>query len=175
MKDRGLNVPDDALYNAAALSLVLHTTSPLIPTFRSDVRMFQAVDGGSKEVTETWIGGGCDLTPYVHSPEEWSEWHGGVKVVCDAWGMEYGDMKVKCDEYFYIPCRKEHRGVGGVFFDEIMADEKGLGFAEGLVESWMPGWMEIVDRRVGEGWTERQKEVSEREVIGGGGSITRRY
>jgi hypothetical protein len=38
MKARGVNVPDDGRYNAAALSLVLHTRNPHVPTFRSDVR-----------------------------------------------------------------------------------------------------------------------------------------
>jgi coproporphyrinogen III oxidase len=27
--------------------------------------------------------------------------------------------------YFYIPCRKEHRGIGGLFFDDIATGEAG--------------------------------------------------
>lgn len=27
--------------------------------------------------------------------------------------------------YFYIPCRKEHRGIGGLFFDDVASDEAG--------------------------------------------------
>ena len=38
MKARGVSVPNDGRYNAAALSLVLHTRNPHVPTFRSDVR-----------------------------------------------------------------------------------------------------------------------------------------
>jgi coproporphyrinogen III oxidase len=28
-------------------------------------------------------------------------------------------MKKNCDNYFYIPSRGEHRGIGGVFFDDL--------------------------------------------------------
>jgi coproporphyrinogen III oxidase len=27
--------------------------------------------------------------------------------------------------YFYIPCRKEHRGIGGLFFDDVASGEAG--------------------------------------------------
>lgn len=39
---RGRAVAAGAPYCAAALSLVLHSTNPLLPTFRSDVRYFEA-------------------------------------------------------------------------------------------------------------------------------------
>ncbi len=31
----------------------------------------------------------------------------------------YPEFKAWCDRYFYIPARKEHRGVGGLFFDDV--------------------------------------------------------
>ena len=33
----------------------------------------------------------------------------------------YPAFKAWCDRYFYIPARKEHRGVGGLFFDDLDA------------------------------------------------------
>ena len=43
-------------YNAAALSMVLHTRSPMVPTFRSDVRIFMVrLSDGSG--TLAWFGG----------------------------------------------------------------------------------------------------------------------
>ena len=35
----------------------------------------------------------------------------------------YPKYKAWCDRYFYIPCRKEHRGVGGIFFDDLEQEE----------------------------------------------------
>jgi coproporphyrinogen III oxidase len=42
-----------------------------------------------------------------------------IKAVCDAHDpAAYGRFKKWCDDYFFIPARKEHRGVGGLFFGE---------------------------------------------------------
>jgi coproporphyrinogen III oxidase len=35
----------------------------------------------------------------------------------------YPEFKAWCDRYFYIPARREHRGVGGLFFDDVAAGE----------------------------------------------------
>lgn len=35
----------------------------------------------------------------------------------------YRRYKQWCDDYFYIPARKERRGIGGLFFDDLPADE----------------------------------------------------
>ena len=35
----------------------------------------------------------------------------------------YAKYKRWCDEYFYLPARREHRGIGGLFFDDVPADE----------------------------------------------------
>jgi len=43
-------------YCAAALSMVLHTRSPLVPTFRSDVRIFMVQPSGRGQ-TLAWFGG----------------------------------------------------------------------------------------------------------------------
>ena len=33
----------------------------------------------------------------------------------------YEECKAACDAYFYLPARREHRGVGGIFFDDLAA------------------------------------------------------
>ena len=42
-------------YSAAALSMVLHSRSPLVPTFRSDVRVFLVTDQETQE-SSAWFG-----------------------------------------------------------------------------------------------------------------------
>ena len=105
-------------YEACALSLVFHPRSPMVPTFRADVRRFRV--GG-----KAWYGGGADLTPYYLFDEDAEEFHDKYRAVCDSHDKNaeasevYAACKDWCDEYFYIPARREHRGVGGVFFDDL--------------------------------------------------------
>lgn len=58
-----LEIQAGDVYSAAALSIVLHSRSPMVPTFRSDVRIFFVQS--NKKSTMAWFGGGADLTPYV--------------------------------------------------------------------------------------------------------------
>jgi coproporphyrinogen III oxidase len=40
--------------------------------------------------------------------------------VCDQYSVRlHPEYKAWCDRYFYIPARKEHRGIGGIFFDDL--------------------------------------------------------
>ena len=42
------------------------------------------------------------------------------KDVCDvSTPGTYEKCKKWCDDYFYLPARKEHRGIGGIFFDDL--------------------------------------------------------
>ena len=109
-------ITEGAQYSACALSFVLHARSPLVPTLRGDVRVFAVGD-------EEWYGGGIDLTPTYVDAEDCEFFHSSLSQLCRAHAEAetYSEMKKTCDEYFYIPCRGEHRGVGGVFFDDLTA------------------------------------------------------
>ncbi len=152
-------------YSAAAMSLVFHSAHPHIPTLRADVRVFE-VEG------QKWFGGGCDLTPFYVHEEDFRAFHGFWKDVCDDFtpdGSSYEKYKAWCDEYFYIPARKEHRGIGGLFFDDL--DDEGGGHGEGVggggggVEEFvrkvgngiLPSWMPIVERRRDMAVTEEER------------------
>ena len=46
--------------------------------------------------------------------------HNGLKILCDEYSPnKYYEFKKWCDEYFYLPHRKEARGAGGIFFDYL--------------------------------------------------------
>ncbi|GAQ86634.1 coproporphyrinogen III oxidase [Klebsormidium nitens] len=103
-----------APYFAGALSLVFHSASPMVPTFRSDIRYFEI------EGQPGWFGGGADLTPSYLFEEDARDFHAFYKALCERHGPGlYPQYKALCDKYFYIPARKEHRGLGGIFFDDL--------------------------------------------------------
>lgn len=57
-------------------------------------------------------------------------------------------MKKCCDDYFFLPARSEHRGTGGIFFDDMEADQKGVvEFVQAVANAWMPSWLPIVAKR----------------------------
>jgi coproporphyrinogen III oxidase len=70
-------------YSAAALSMVLHSSHPMVPTFRSHVRVFlvQSASGGGN--TLAWFGGGADLTPYYLFEDDVRFFHGLYRDLCD--------------------------------------------------------------------------------------------
>jgi coproporphyrinogen III oxidase len=82
------NVAAGRPYAAAALSLVLHSRSPMVPTFRSDVRYFEVAGSTSSNsdaaAAAAWFGGGADLTPYYLFDEDAHAFHGHYRALCDA-------------------------------------------------------------------------------------------
>ncbi|GAX77329.1 hypothetical protein CEUSTIGMA_g4775.t1 [Chlamydomonas eustigma] len=142
-------------YKAAALSLVFHSAHPLIPTLRADVRFFQVDE-------QMWMGGGCDLTPaYLHEPSI-TQFHLYWKNMCDRYGTHlYHQMKEECDRYFYIPARKEHRGTGGIFYDDLSSEESGFNvsaFTEEVGSGFLPSWLPSVEALRSLPYTEEQRQ-----------------
>mmetsp|Transcript_27993 Transcript_27993/g.39429 ORF Transcript_27993/g.39429 Transcript_27993/m.39429 type:complete len:394 (-) Transcript_27993:169-1350(-) len=148
-------------YSAAALSIVLHSRSPLVPTFRSDVRIFLVQHSADNSMA--WFGGGADLTPYYLVEDDISEFHAMYKGLCDNSlssfdEFSYETMKKACDDYFYLPARSEHRGTGGIFFDDMEATTESLEFVQGVSNTWMPSWLPIIERHRDEEYTDQQRQ-----------------
>jgi coproporphyrinogen III oxidase len=103
-----------------------------------------------------------DLTPSYVVEEDCAAFHAALKRTCDAHGASYADMKKTCDDYFYLPARREHRGVGGVFFDDLDAPWAG-DFAVELMRGALADdgpYMPVAARRRGEAWSEAEKQWS---------------
>ena len=61
-----------------------------------------------------------DLTPYYGFEEDAVHFHRTCRDALDPFGAQtHGRFKKWCDEYFYLKHRKEPRGVGGIFFDDL--------------------------------------------------------
>jgi coproporphyrinogen III oxidase len=137
---------------ATGISLVLHPSSPMVPTLHAN---FRYIERGS----DAWFGGGSDLTPYYPYEEDVVHFHRTWKAVCDRHDREfYARFKAWCDRYFFIPHRNEMRGVGGIFFDELRGDmSASFAFVRDCAQSLLPAYAPIVERRRGESYGERER------------------
>jgi coproporphyrinogen III oxidase len=154
---KDLNITAGDVFSAAALSIVLHSRSPMVPTFRSDVRVFFVQ---SDTDTIAWFGGGADLTPYYLFDHDTTFFHNMYRDLCENNPKEfsYQNLKELCDHYFYLVARAEHRGTGGIFFDDMEATPENYDFVKGVANAWMPSWLPIVEKRRDTPFTEKQKQ-----------------
>jgi len=130
-------------WEAMGVSLVLHPRNPFVPTVHMNVRAFVAGD-------VFWFGGGLDLTPYYPFEEDATHFH---RVCADALAPHganwYPRYKSWCDEYFYLKHRKETRGVGGIFFDDLNEPGFDASFAltRSVGDAFLAAYLPIVERR----------------------------
>ena len=62
--------------------------------------------------------------------------------------------------YFYIPARKEHRGIGGLFFDDLSSSEvpyDAEAFTRDVGRGMLASWRPIAERRRGAAYTEAHR------------------
>jgi coproporphyrinogen III oxidase len=107
-----------AAWEAAGVSLVIHPRNPYAPTAHMNVRVFAA----RKPAAETvwWFGGGMDLTPYYGFEDDAVHFHRTCARALAPFGEAlYPKFKAACDAYFYLRHRREPRGIGGIFFDDL--------------------------------------------------------
>lgn len=156
------NIPDSLEFFAAGLSLVVHPKNPMAPTVHLNYRYFETAnaDGSSGA---WWFGGGSDLTPNYVFDEDAIHFHKSLKDVCDKYDKDYfPKFKKWCDEYFYNKHRRESRGIGGIFFDDLdetTKDKESLfGFAQDALRSFIPAYIPIINRRKDMPFTEQEKE-----------------
>ena len=110
----------DRRYFATGVSVVQHPRSPMVPISHMNVRYFEAGNG------EAWFGGGLDLTPIYVDVAQARWFHEQIEAVCQRHDTSYyARFKKWADEYFYLPHRRETRGVGGLFFDRLTVGHDG--------------------------------------------------
>jgi len=130
-------------FEAVSLSAIVHPDNPYVPTTHLNLRHFNA------ERT-WWFGGGMDLTPYYGFEEDAVHWHRTAREACAPFGPEvYPRFKAWCDDYFYLKHRGEPRGVGGIFFDDLVewGFERTFEFVKRVGDHFLSGYLPIVDRR----------------------------
>ncbi|GLE03936.1 hypothetical protein PINS_up012847 [Pythium insidiosum] len=151
-------------FYACGISLVMHPRNPMAPTIHLNYRFFEVetgrLDKNGQPEKIAWFGGGADLTPSFLFEDDARHFHAVYKVQLDkrdpTW---YDKMKKACDEYFYIPHRKEGRGIGGFFFDDLEdTSEETFQTIRRCANSMLDSYVPILERRKDMPFTQKQKE-----------------
>lgn len=146
-------------FQAMGVSLVLHPRNPYAPTVHMNVRFFEATKAGAEPVW--WFGGGMDLTPYYGFEEDAVHFHQTCKDALQPFGDDcYPRLKKWCDDYFYLKHRKEPRGIGGVFFDDLNQPNFDTCFSltRSVGEHFLPAYRPILEKRKDTPYGERERD-----------------
>ena len=134
---------NDPHFFATGISLVAHMANPHVPAVHMNTRFLVT--------TKRWFGGGADLNPPIPYEEDTADFHASLKAACDAHDAgHYPRFKQWADDYFWIPHRKVHRGVGGIFYDHLEGDfDANFAFTRAVGEAFLDIYPQIVRRRMG--------------------------
>ncbi len=149
---------EDPRFFATGISLVAHMANPHAPAVHMNCRFLAT--------TKRWFGGGADLNPPLPYEEDTAAFHAALRAACAAHDPTYYPRFSKwAEEYFYIPHRGVHRGVGGVFFDHLECAAPGAGatfdahfaFTRAIGEAFLDVFPRLVRRRMDQPFTDADR------------------
>ena len=143
----------DPRFWASGISVVMHMKNPLIPAMHFNTRFIST--------TQQWFGGGMDVTPSKKDDPEKKDFHKDLMKMCNRHNKNYYKKYKKwCDEYFYLPHRKEPRGIGGIFFDYKNDNfEKDFKFVRDVGVTFQMLFNKIIRKKLNRKWTLNDKEL----------------
>jgi coproporphyrinogen III oxidase len=146
---------EDPRFFATGISLVAHMANPHVPAVHMNTRFLVT--------TKRWFGGGADLNPPIPYDEDTADFHARLQAACDVHDpAHYPRFKSWADDYFYIPHRNVHRGVGGIFYDhleseDIAAWEANFAFTQDVGRAFLDIFPALVRRRMTTPFTDADK------------------
>ena len=145
-------------FEATGVSVVFHPRNPYVPTSHFNVRCIMVTQPDGKPYW--WFGGGFDLTPYYGFEEDCVQWHQMAKSACEPFAAEvYPRYKKWADDYFYLKHREEHRGIGGLFYDDLNEwdFETCFQLMKSVSEHYVRAYQAILQKRKNTPYTERER------------------
>ena len=138
---------------ASGISVVMHMRNPLMPAMHFNTRYICT--------SYDWFGGGMDVTPSKKDENEKREIHKILKNMCDRHNKNYySKYKKWCDQYFFLPHRKETRGIGGIFFDYKKNNfENDFRFVRDVGITFQYTFEKIIRKKLKRKWTVEDKEM----------------
>ncbi len=146
---------EDPRFFATGISLVAHMSNPHVPAVHMNTRFLVT--------TKAWFGGGADLNPPLPYAQDTDDFHSRMQAACDAHNPDYhAKFKAWADDYFYIPHRGVHRGVGGIFYDHLecpdeAAFDANFAFTQDVGRAFLDIFPALVRRRMGQDFSPAEK------------------
>ncbi|MET0270269.1 MAG: oxygen-dependent coproporphyrinogen oxidase [Sphingomonas sp.] len=139
---------------ATGISLVAHMANPHVPAVHMNTRFLCT--------TRRWFGGGADLNPAIPDEADTAAFHDVLRRACDAHpGVgDYPRFARWAEEYFWIPHRQVHRGVGGIFYDHLDAEsdfDAAFAFTRAVGDAFLAAFPPIVRARMDQPWDEEDR------------------
>ncbi|APZ97872.1 coproporphyrinogen III oxidase [Sphingopyxis sp. QXT-31] len=147
---------EDPSFFATGISLVAHMANPHVPAVHMNTRFLVT--------TRRWFGGGADLNPPIEYAKDTDAFHARLRAACAPFGPDVYQRYAKwAEDYFYIPHRGVHRGVGGIFYDHLECGDdaefdRNFALTQAVGEAFLDIFPQIVRRRMGLPFTEAERE-----------------
>jgi len=146
-----LGAGEDPRFFATGISLVAHMANPHVPAVHMNTRFLAT--------TRRWFGGGADLNPPIPYEEDTAEFHARLRAACAAHDQTYyGRFSKWAEDYFFLPHRGVHRGVGGIFYDHLEGHfDANFAFTRDVGEAFLDVFPRLVRRRMETPFTEADR------------------
>ncbi|HEV7341791.1 MAG TPA: oxygen-dependent coproporphyrinogen oxidase [Sphingopyxis sp.] len=147
---------EDPSFFATGISLVAHMANPHVPAVHMNTRFLVT--------TKRWFGGGADLNPPIPYQEDTDAFHARLRAACTPFGPDVYERYAKwAEDYFYIPHRGVHRGVGGIFYDHLECGDdaefdRNFQLTRAVGEAFLDVFPQIVRRRMNQSFTDADRE-----------------